>query len=158
MFLLLLRRSHCSSVLEDLFWGDNNQLKDTIRDKTSGFKAEVPEELSHLHSTVMFTEQLKSLRSLLAMISYWPESNLVRRIEELTDDALCLQEMFGRGLPTTESKFKGYESNEVPVNGDQLSQNGIFGASGKEEHRKIRRTYLFCILGEFLASLHMWRH
>lgn len=81
------------------------------------------------------------------MISYRPESYLVRGIEELTDDDLCLQEMSGRGLPTKEYKFKGYESNEVSVDGDQSLQNLICGATGKEEHRTIRRAYLcVCIL------------
>lgn len=59
------------------------------------------------------------------MISYRPELYLVRGIEELTDDDLCLQVMSGRGLPTKEYKFKGYESNEVSVNGDQSLQNLI---------------------------------
>ncbi len=71
----------------------------------------------------MFMKQLKSSRSFLAMISYRPESYLVRGIEELTDEGL--QEMSGRGLPTKEYKFKGYESNEVSVNGDQSLQNLI---------------------------------
>lgn len=93
------------------------------------------------------------------MISYRPESYLVRGIEELTDDDLCLQETSGRGLPSTEYKFKGYESNDVSVNGDQSLQNRIFGATGKEEQRKISTTYSFvCILREFLASSHVWRH
>lgn len=94
------------------------------------------------------------------MISYRPELYLVRGIEELTDDDLCVQEMSGRGLPTTEYKCKGYESNEVSVNVDQLLQNSMCGATGKEERRRIRTTtYLFvCILRELLASSHVWRH
>lgn len=80
-------------------------------------------------------------RSLLAVISYWSESFVVRSIEALSwpSDGLRIQEMSGEGLPTREYE-SGYESKEVPVVGDQSLQCSIFGLSEKEHWK--HRTYL----------------
>lgn len=103
--------------------------KNNQRHKTSGFNAE---ELSHLHSTKMFMVHVKWPSSLLAVISYLPESFVLRGTEALSSDDLRLQEMFGWGLPLIEFKF-GYETNGVPFFGDQSSQRLICGLSEKEK-------------------------